>query len=313
MDGSVDHEGAALRFRMGLSQQLSRDCGIDVRCRSIRMGTTESTIQSLIRRAASAYTAGPAINDARQVCERLAGEGIASTVCYWDVYADQPRFISQSYIDLLGVISGLKSDCYLSVKAPALKFDLDLLKRILAEAARINAIVHFDAMSPDTVDRTFALIEDVRPLYPKLGCTLPGRWRRSQLDADRAIDLGLRVRVVKGEWAGADSDEMDTRLGYLDVIDRLAAGRAMHVAVATHNPELARKALSRLKTSGTRCDLELLYGLPQGPLIQIARDAGVPVRMYVPYGKAGLPYRLKDSVRNPRYIGWFLHDLFRGH
>jgi proline dehydrogenase len=277
------------------------------------MGTAESTIQSLIRRAASAYTAGPAIKDAQDVCQRLAHEGIASTVCYWDIYADQPRFVSQSYIDLLGVISGLKSDCYLSVKAPALKFDLDLLKGILDEAARINAIVHFDAMSPDTVDRTFALIEEARPLYCKLGCTLPGRWRRSQMDADRAIEMGLRVRVVKGEWAGIGDDEMDPQLGFLDVIDRLAAERAKHVAVATHNPELARKALSRLKTAGTPCELELLYGLPQHPLMEIARHIGVPLRMYVPYGKAGLPYRLKDSVRNPRYIGWFLHDLFRGH
>ena len=275
------------------------------------MGTSVPAIQSLIRRAASAYTAGPGINDARDVCERLARHGIASTVCYWDVYSDQPRLISQSYVDLLGVISRLNSDCYLSVKAPALKFDLDLLKRVLDEADRINAIVHFDAMSPETVDRTFSLIEQARPRYLKLGCTLPGRWRRSQTDADRAIDLGLRVRVVKGEWPGIGDDEMDPRLGFLDVIDRLANGRATHVAVATHNPILARAALNRLKTSGTPCDLELLYGLPQRPLVDIAKQVGVRVRMYVPYGKAGRPYRLKESVRHPRYIGWFLHDLFR--
>jgi proline dehydrogenase len=105
---------------------------------------------------------------------------------------------------------------------------------------------------------------------------------------------------------------MDPRLGYLDVIDRLAAGRARHVAVATHNPQVARAALCRLKTAGIPCSLELLYGLPQHPLMQIARDIGAPLRMYVPYGKAGLPYRLKDSVRHPRYIGWFMHDLLRG-
>ena len=276
------------------------------------MGTSQSPIQSLIKRAASAYTAGPGIQDARNACERLAREGIASTVCYWDVYADQPRFVSQSYIDLLGVISGLKSDCYLSVKAPALKFDPNLLKKVLNEAGRINAIVHFDAMSPETADRTFAFIDEARPLYSKLGCTLPGRWNRSLMDADRAIKMGLRIRVVKGEWASTGEDEVDPRCGFLNVIDRLAAGRARHVAVATHNSEIAREALSRLRTTATPCELELLYGLPQRPLIQIAREFAVPVRMYVPYGQAGLPYRLKDCARSPRVIGWFLHDLVRG-
>ena len=34
-------------------------------------------------------------------------------------------------------------------------------------------------------------------------------------------------------------------------------------------------------------------------------------RMYVPYGQSGLPYRLKNSIRNPRILSWFLHDLWR--
>src|SRR6185369_13671096 len=117
---------------------------------------------------------------------------------------------------------------------------------------------------------------------------------------------------VKGEWAGIDSDETDPREGYLNVINRLA-GQATHVAVATHNPALARVSLRQLKTAGTSCELELLYGLPQLPLLEIARDFGVRARMYVPYGQARLPYRVKLAVRNPRIIGWFIHDLIRGH
>ena len=56
-------------------------------------------------------------------------------------------------------------------------------------------------MAPETVDDTFNLIGKARDIYAKLGCTLPGRWRRSLSDADRAIEMGLRVRVVKGQWA----------------------------------------------------------------------------------------------------------------
>jgi proline dehydrogenase len=203
------------------------------------MGTAESALQSLIRRAARVYTAGPAIQDAQAACERLARNGIASTVCYWDVYADHPASVTHAYIKVLRASSEVTSDCYLSIKAPALKFDIDLVRNVLAEARKLNAIVHFDSMGPETADRTFALIEEARKIYPNLGCTLPGRWRRRLKDAERALELGLRIRVVKGEWAGSVEDEADPREGFLNVIDTIA-GRAVHVAIATHNPAIAR-------------------------------------------------------------------------
>jgi proline dehydrogenase len=274
------------------------------------MGTGESPLQSLIRRAARVYSAGPAIQDAQAACERLARNGIASTVCYWDVYADQPGSVTHAYVEVLRASSQVASDCYLSIKAPALKFDFDLVRNVLAEARTLNAIVHFDSMGPETADRTFAVIEDACKIYPNLGCTLPGRWRRSLKDAERAVELGLRMRVVKGEWAGIGDDETDPREGFLNVIDTIA-GRAVHVAVATHNPVIARISLRRLKNAATPCELELLYGLPQQPLLKIARDFGVRARMYVPHGHVGLPYRLKNAIRNPRIVGWFLHDLWR--
>src|SRR5262249_24137070 len=202
--------------------------------------------QSLIRRAASAYTAGPALEDARTVCDSLARHGIASTVGYWNIYSDHPASISQAYVGTLRTMSGHPTDCYLSIKAPALKFDIDVLKKVHEEARRLNAVVHFDAMAPDTVDRTFDFIARAQAIYSQLRCTLPGRWRRSVADASRALDMALRVRVVKGEWSGIGYDETDPREGFLNIIESLA-GRAIHVGVATHNAAIARLALRRLK------------------------------------------------------------------
>src|SRR5215475_13809052 len=178
-----------MRFGLGVSKQHSRSDGLGMGCRAVCMGEANSPIQSLIRRAASAYTAGPALQDARTVCDRLARQGIASTVCYWDIYSDHPASISQAYVGTLRNMSGHQTDCYLSIKAPALKFDIDVLKKVLEEAKRLNAVVHFDSMAPDTVDRTFDFIAQAQVIYPQLGCTLPGRWRRSVADARRALDM----------------------------------------------------------------------------------------------------------------------------
>jgi proline dehydrogenase len=108
---------------------------------------------------------------------------------------------------------------------------------------------------------------------------------------DRAIELGLTVRVVKGQWVDREVPERDPRAGFLEVIDGLA-GKAKGVAVATHDPQLARESILRLQASSTPCELELLFGLPVRRVLPVAAELGVPVRYYVPYGSAWLPYAL---------------------
>jgi proline dehydrogenase len=98
------------------------------------------------------------------------------------------------------------------------------------------------------------------------------------------------------------------RVGFLKIIDELC-GRATCVAVASHDVPLVREALSRLLRAGTPCELELLHGLPTRIAIKMGRSLSVPIRFYVPYGKAWLPYLLRQARRNPRVLGWFARDL----
>jgi proline dehydrogenase len=157
----------------------------------------------------------------------------------------------------------------------------------------------------------FATIEKALGHHSDLGCTIPGRWRRSLKDAHTAIDWKLRVRVVKGQWSDPLQPDMDMRAGFLKVIDELR-GRASCVAVASHDIPLAREALCRLMDAGTPAELELLHGLPRRNAVKMARELGVPVRFYVPQGKAWLPYLLKQARKNPRVVGWFARDLVCG-
>src|ERR1700757_5118385 len=100
------------------------------------MGTTTSPIQRLIGRAASAYTAGPFVENSRAACQHAAREHLATILCYWNRSEDSPSFVAQSYIELLRVITDLGSDSYLSIKAPAFGFDEELLKTIVENARR---------------------------------------------------------------------------------------------------------------------------------------------------------------------------------
>jgi proline dehydrogenase len=130
-------------------------------------------------------------------------------------------------------------DAYLSIKAPALGFSPDLIAKLLERTSPAGVRVHFDSLSAESADRTLALIANAREHHDELGITIPGRWRRSLDDADTAVELGLEVRVVKGQWPAPQAPEQDPRAGFLAVVERLA-GRARRVAVATHDDGLAR-------------------------------------------------------------------------
>src|SRR2546427_6829690 len=270
-----------------------------------------SSWRPIAERAARAYVAGPELADALHVCHALAWKGIASTICPWDGAGDPPRRVADSYLAALQGLKGSALDCYLSIKAPSLGFSRDLLTELL-EAARPNGLgIHFDSLAPEAADQSWALIGDAVARHTPVGCTLPARWRRSLSDVERAVELGLRVRIVKGQWADPEAPDVEARRGFLALVERLA-GRARRVAVATHDPALARQALASLRRAGTACELELLFGLPVRASLQVARAAGVPVRFYVPYGHAWLPYSLSQARQNPRILWWTMRDWLLG-
>ncbi|MGC1414303.1 MAG: hypothetical protein WA817_03420 [Candidatus Acidiferrum sp.] len=267
-----------------------------------------SAWEAVAKHAGRAYIAGPELADAMSTCRRLLGLGLGGTICFWNVENDSPERIADAYTTALSQLAAEKMDCYVSIKLPSLHNDWALLNKVLERARQENTLVHFDSLGHETADRTFSMIAQSARSYAHLGCTLPGRWVRSIDDARIAAELGLHVRVVKGQWPDPQHREINPREGFLNVIDRLA-GRARCVAVATHDAELGREALKRLRQAETPCSLELLYGLPITPALKVASELHVPVRVYVPFGHGWLPYSLTQARRDPRIFWWLFQDL----
>jgi proline dehydrogenase len=264
-----------------------------------------------LRRAASAYVAGPRLDHALIASRALRGRGLASTVGFWNRATDEPSEVMRAYLAAVEALSQDGLPAHLSIKAPALGFSPELLAKLLEQARSTGVRVHFDSLSLESAERTVPLIADTASAQDPLGITLPARWRRSHADLEAAIELGLGVRVVKGRWPDLEGSDQDLRAGFLTMVERLA-GRARQVAVATHDEPLARQALGLLRAAGTPCELELLFGLPIGPPARAADELSVPLRIYVPYGHATLPYRIPDARRDVRILGWLSQDLLQG-
>lgn len=270
--------------------------------------TASHYLSPLAARAARAYIAGPEIEDAVRVSRQLAARGFTATIGFWDGPDDMPRSVADCYLAALDAIAAAKLDAYLSIKLPGLRGSQTLVDEVLARAKQHRIQIHFDSHGPETADEAWqAIARAAADRELSLSATLPGRWRRSLDDAETAIAHNIAVRVVKGQWADSEAPDLDMREGFLHVVDRLA-GRARHVAVASHDAPLAAESTRRLRAANTRCELELLYGLPERRSLRQAGEDRTPVRFYVPYGKAYLPYALGQARRNPRLIWRLLRD-----
>jgi len=259
--------------------------------------------------ASRAYVPGPLLDDAMKWARRMDRQGVACTLGYFNGDDESHEAVGAQDRAAIGALAQISRPGYVSFKVPSLGYDEALLAQMAADADRHGQCIHFDSHGPETATPTIDALARLRSPGRRLSLTVPGRWARSLADADWAIANDVRVRVVKGQWACPEQPDADLRKTYLAVVDRLA-GRAKAVAVATHDAPLARQAITRLKAAGTPCELELLCGLPRRDAMAVARELGVPVRLYIPFGQAWLPYALDQAVRSPKMLWWMVRDTF---
>jgi proline dehydrogenase len=264
----------------------------------------------VLRRAASAYVAGPEFDDALRVALGLQSKGFLVTISYWNGDEDSPRHVADAYLQSLAAMQGRGFD-HLSIKLPALDYSYDLLEEVMGAAKRLDVKIHFDSLGPETADRTFRVLDRALSTYPGFSITIPTRWKRSLKDIDWAIERNLTMRIVKGQWP--ENGNVSTEQDFVPAIWRIA-GRVNRVNIATHNPELIADSLKCLYAAGTRGNVELLYGLPTRGALAVARQFGAPVRFYIPFGYAWLPYCLSQAQKDPRILLRMLKDsLFANH
>lgn len=261
--------------------------------------------------AGRVYVPGYELNDALNIAHAIAPEKIAVTLGYFHSASDTPERIARISQEIISAVSDFHPKGYLSIKAPALGYDSTLIASLVRASTEHDLVAHFDSHEYFTADSTLDRVREATAVGGKVGLTIPGRWLRSLDDADEACAQGIRVRVVKGEWADPTAPCIDLSQGFLNVIDRLA-GNARQVAVATHDPWLARESILRLQAAGTDCELELLNGLPKREMLGLASELDVPVRLYIPFGVAWRPYALSKAAANPRIAWWVVKDAATG-
>lgn len=247
-----------------------------------------------IERSGKAYVAGADVGSALSVARKLGERGVGVALGYWDAPGDTAGHAAAMALGALEGIARAGLDGYVALKPTA----LGRIEPIMARARELGVPVHLDATGLAEADASWEFLE--RVAGPDVGCTLPTLWGRSRADAKRALELGLRVRVVKGQWPDPDFRASDEAERFLEIVEAVAG--APYVAVATHDRPLAEAALERV-THGAH---ERMLGLPWRGR-SFART-----RIYVPFGHPYLPYAAGRARRSPRVALWLARDVIRG-
>ena len=243
-------------------------------------------------RSARRYVAGPEIDDALAVVDRLRAVRLTASV---DLFgegasaAEAPR-VAAAYEALCG---RLDESTWVSLDLSHIAFDGRSLDRIAAAVppGRRLQIGAEDAAHTDRVlDLVLESARRGRPVEATLQANLP----RSVADADRLADAGVPVRLVKGAYVERDAHPWGppTDNAYVALALRLAAA-GTDVALATHDAPLRRRLLADIPDA--RC--ELLLGVCTDDAVALAA-AGHAVRIYVAFGPDWFRYFMRRRAES---------------
>jgi proline dehydrogenase len=199
-----------------------------------------------------------------------------------------------------------------SVKLTHLGLDVDeglaraQLARVLDAARTGGSFVRIDMEESAYVDQTLRIHADARASHgdATVGLVLQAYLRGREDDVGRLAADGAAIRWVKGGY-WEDATVVHRKPAEIDRvfeqgIEALLA-RGTRPAIATHDPRMiaqARKLAADAGLPSGAWELQLLYGV-RSDLADGAARAGIPVRLYVPYGARWYEYAMGCIRRMP--------------
>jgi proline dehydrogenase len=233
---------------------------------------------------------------------------------------DQAIAAKNEYLALLKDIATFHRPVDISAKVSALGMNInyDLCKRNVEKL--IDAVGHhtvrFDMEGSDLTERTLKLGLELQKTHNNLGVVLQAYLRRTDQDIQSVIDQGVSTRLCKGAYKEPET------LAYqsMDEIRENFLKQAFHLlkkgnlpAIATHDEILIEQISEFIEKENIPREtfyFELLYGVRRD-IQQALLRKGYQVRIYVPYGKAWLPYTLRRLAERKENIIFVVKNLIR--
>ncbi len=278
----------------------------------------------LLRGLTQRYVAGEELGDGIVVAETLNTQGLLVSLDHLGESVTNPaaaRRAVGAYVDALEALAAEQVEGNVSLKLTQLGLDLSRelcvahLRKILERARELDTFVRIDMESSAYTQRTLEVHQELwNGGFGNVGIVLQAYLYRTAADVERAIEMGVQVRLCKGAYlepsrvAFADKAEVDANYARL-MEQLLVAGH--HPAIATHDERLINRVLeiARVeKITPDRFDFEMLFGVRRDLQLRLV-NGGWRVRVYLPYGQEWYPYLVRRLAERPANIGFFARSL----
>jgi proline dehydrogenase len=270
------------------------------------------------------FIAGETVEEAIAAARDLEAKGFTQTLDFLGENVktlDEADAAGREYLKLMDAIKAAGIGRNLSLKLTQLGLDADRavatdnIRRLLDRAD--GFFVRIDMESSAYTDVTLQVFETLwQQDYRQIGVVLQSDLRRTERDVDRMIELGARVRLVKGAYrepaSAAFQRKSEVDANYIRLLERLLiAGH--YPAIATHDPAMidhATRFATSLGLAQDAFEFQMLYGIRRDLQASLV-ERGYGVRVYVPFGRQWFPYFMRRLGERPANVGFVLRGIAR--
>ena len=290
-----------------------------------------ATRVGLVRRMTRRFVAGETRAEALQVVERLNADGLAVALDYLgESVADRDEALAhaQEYHHVLDAINARRLDSDISIKLTGMGLDLDEafcyqnVRRLVEHAARLGNVVEIDMEASPYVDPTLRIYKRLvaEEGFRNVLVAIQAYLYRSERDVRELIEVGGRVRLVKGAYAEPPSvafpSKRDVDANYVRLMRLMlspeARQKGFFAAIATHDEAMIQATLDYVREQGIQpheFEFQMIYGIRRRRQRELAAE-GYAMRVYVPYGTHWYPYFMRRLAERPANVIFLLRYLF---
>lgn len=283
------------------------------------------------RRMAGRFVAGETLDDAIEAARVCNENHLTASLDYLGESVetrDEAVAATEMAIASLERIAREGIDGNISIKATQLGLDLDEtfcrenVERVLARARELGdgedeIFVRVDMEASEYTERTVTLIEALWAAgYRNVGTVLQSYLKRTPEDLRRMLELGARVRLVKGAYneppTVAFPDKADVDRMFVEEMKTLLS-EGNYPAIATHDEAMIQATRHWGFEHGIAKDsfeFQMLYGIRRD-LQQRLREEGYRVRVYIPYGGSWYPYLMRRMAERPANLFFITGSILK--
>lgn len=284
-----------------------------------------ATHNDVARSMARRFVPGETLPEVIEVVCRLNSQGMTATLDHLGenvTTRDEAAEATREACRMLDAMAAAEVRSTVSLKLTQLGLDLseDLafanIRHVVAWAAQLNTFVRIDMEGSAYVARTLEVFFRLFAEYQNVGAVIQACLYRSQQDLERLIQVGARVRLVKGAYleppAVAYQDKAEVDANFARLMEVLLS-RGTYPAIATHDAAIIAAARRYARQHGIdrgSWEFQMLYGIRRDLQAQLV-DEGYNMRIYVPYGTYWYPYLTRRMAERPANVMFVLGNIAR--